>query len=118
MADYIVPVTWKLFSRTENAVTYIRPGHTVKEPRLAIFDRVVPVSSGKGSRSAQTRVRIIAGEVDSLGNPISSRVIAEAIVKHLPTSNVALAISCAADLALVIGNADFQQDVVVEQLLP
>lgn len=118
MADYVVPVSFKKFSSTEHSVTYTLPGHTSQKPRLVIFDRIVPVTSGKGPRIPQLRVRVIRGVIDATGALVATRITSEWVTRY---PNGALASEIMEDMAVLAavgGDTAFQDDVAVELRLP
>lgn len=118
MPDYNVPATFKRFSNTEHAVTYTLPGHTSQKPRLAIFDRVIPVSTGKGSRVPQYRMRVIRGVYDAKGALLSTRISCEATFRYPVGALSTEVMEDMAVLGVAVSNADFQEDVAVELRLP
>lgn len=75
--SYTLPTGWVLFgtSNDGNTVTYQRPGHTVKEPRLAVVSRVLPVYNSKSGKwsTPHYRVRVFDGVLDALGVPSPTR---------------------------------------------
>lgn len=118
MADYIVPGTFKKFSATEHSVTYTLSGHTSQKPRLVIFDRVIPVASGKGSRVPQVRVRVIRGVADANGALLSTRITHESVHRYPNGANPLEVIEDMAVLAAICGDTAFQDDVANELRLP
>lgn len=118
MTDYVVPVSFKKFSTTEHSVTYTLPGHTAQKPRLVIFDRVIPVSSGKGSRVPQLRVRVIRGVNDANGVLLATRITHESTFRYPLGAVASEVIEDMAVLATIGSDTAFQNDVATELRLP
>lgn len=118
MADYVVPVGWKFNGAQADQTTFTLPGHTVAQPRLAIFDRKVPSFNGNGSAIPSYRVRIIRGVVDADGEPVPTRVTADITIRWPLEAASADVQSDIAAIAATLSDVDFQSDVVDEQLLP
>lgn len=118
MADYVPSAGMKKFSATENSVTYILADHSAQKPHLVIFDRVIPVSSGKGSRVPQLRVRVIRGVLDANGVLVASRITNEFTTRYPVGAPSAENIADMVLLGSIVSNVDFQQDAAVELLLP
>lgn len=113
------PTGYKEFSRNgSDSVTFIRSGHTTSAPRLAIFDRKVPVANGNGFSVPQYRFRLIDGHVDAEGVPLKERSIIEVIVRH-PVGIDATSITTAlADASAIVGDAEFVNDALVDLMFP
>lgn len=118
MADYVVPASFKRFSNTEHSITYTLPGHTSQKPHLAIFDRVIPVTQGKGPRVPQVRVRVLRGVLNAEGVLVSTRISAEAVFRYPMGANTSEVIEDMATLATIGSNVDFQSDVAEELRIP
>jgi hypothetical protein len=109
---FVVPVTWKLYATSNDGMskTYTRPGHTVKEPRLAIVSRVV-ASFGQKQASWTTpsyRVRVFNGVLDGEGNPDPTRTIADLTLRSSLNSNGAeQGDEVVADLLVIVDQPDF-----------
>lgn len=115
MTDYVLPAGWKFYGSKENQTTFTGPGHTVTAPYLAIFDRVVPQNNGSVPRY---RVRIIRGLVDGEGQPLPVRPLIDTWVRW-PASATPEVIEGMMDvMGIFMSSPEFQNDVVVEQLLP
>lgn len=118
MADYVVPVDWKFNGSQADQTTFTLPGHTVAQPRLAIFDRKVPSFNGNGSKVPSYRVRVVRGVVDAEGHALPTRVTADITIRWPLEAAPADVKSDMAAIAAVLADVDFQGDVVDEQLLP
>lgn len=118
MPDYIVPATFKKFSNTEHSVTYTMSGHTSQKPHLVIFDRVVPVTSGKGSRIPQIRVRVLRGVLGADGTLLATRISEEAVLRYPLGALPSEIKEDIATLAAILSDAEFQDDVATELRLP
>lgn len=107
-----LPTGWLEYGRNgSDSVTFVRPGHTVEAPRLAIFDRKQPVANGNGFSIPQYRIRLIDGHLDADGLPLKERSIVEVVIRHpLSATDTSVETSIAAVAALladtqVVGNA-------------
>lgn len=118
MSDYVLPVGWKFYGSKENQTTFTGPGHTVAAPYLAIFDRVVPQNNGSNSVIPRYRVRVIRGLVDGEGNPLSVRPLIDCWIRWPGFAPSATVMDMMAVMGIFMSSAAFQDDVVVEQLLP
>lgn len=118
MADYVPPVSFKRYSVTEHSVTYTLPGHSSSKPHLVIFDRVIPVTSGKGSRVPQLRVRVIRGVMDANGVLLSTRITHESTHRYPIGALASEIIEDMAILASIGSDVAFQDDVANELRLP
>lgn len=99
-----LPVGWLEYGRNgSDSVTFVRPGHTVEAPRLAIFDRKQPVANGgNGFSVPQYRIRLMDGHVDVDGVPVKERSIVEVTIRHpVGASDTAIEASIAAAAALL-----------------
>lgn len=117
---YTLPIDWSEFGRNgSDSVTFLRPGHTVKEPRLMIVDRKAPSVTGQGGFSVPTyRVRFIDGHVDVDGVPVKERSIVEINIRQpVNASNTAITASLAA-AATMLGNVEFVNDATVDFMFP
>lgn len=117
MSDYKVPAGWKFYGSKENQTTFTGPGHTVATPYLLIFDRVVPSPVNQLSVS-RYRMRVIRGELDTDGNPRSIRPLLDCWIRWPLASTPSIVEEIMAMAGLVLSDAAFQDDVVVEGLLP
>lgn len=119
MADFAIPVGWKFYgANSGNQTTFTLPGHTVAEPHLAIFDRKVPVVQNGQSTVPSYRVRIIRGVADPDGILLSTRITCDLTIRWPLQATPADIMADMASLAAVVGDADFQDDVANELLLP
>lgn len=109
---------WKIFSQTADSVTVARPGHTVSEPRLAIFDRKVPVSGPNGFSVPTYRVRLIDGHVDVDGAPIKEKSLVEVVVRNPLSADATAVTASIAAVAAMLANPEFVNDAVVDQMMP
>jgi len=66
------------FSDNGNSRTYTSPGHTSLQPRLVIQKRKIANSS---AIVAENDVKVVFGLLDSLGNPLPSKVTFEVTVR-------------------------------------
>lgn len=71
-----LPASFTLFgvSNNGNTVTYLRPGHTTRTPRLAIFKRTVPVYLNGRWSNPSYDVKIVAGVLDADGAPVPVKI--------------------------------------------
>jgi len=67
------------FSDNGNSRTYTYTGHTAQDPRLVIQKRKVP--SGNQTVIEDT-ITVLSGTEDASGNPLSSRVTFQAVVRR------------------------------------
>lgn len=119
MADYVVPVGWKLYSSEAHQSTYIIPGHAVDRPYLAIFSRTIASASGKGTTVPEVRVRIMRGYKNADGVLLPTRKSFDGRVRWpLEASDATEMTAILAIVGTMFSNVDFQQDVTVEQLIP
>lgn len=118
MPDYAAPEGWKLYGTEKDQTTFIMPGHTASEPRLAIFTRRAVSSNGSnGSANPSYRVRIIRGFLDAEGVALP-RAVVDAEIRWPSAAPAADIYAIIAAAGVILSNVDFQQDAVVEQLLP
>lgn len=118
-----VPKTWSLFSESSdgNTRTYTRPGHTVKEPRLALVSRVLASFDQKrGSWSVPSyRVRVFDGVLDANGHPDPTRTSIDATFRcSLNSDGAGRSDEVAADFLTVVNQSDFVQAAFVTQAMP
>lgn len=118
MADFVAPAGWKLFSKEKDSTTFILPGHTVKASRLAIFARVTPVSSGKGSTVPSCRIRFLEASVNTDGTVSPTKMSVDTTVRYPIEADPVKVTALLALAGAALSNVDLQQDLVVEQLLP
>lgn len=117
MPDFTLPSTWKWNgSASKDQTSFLLPGHTVKNPRLAIFSRTVPSSTG--SQVPSVKVKFVEGVSGSDGIPISTRINAEFTFRWPLEADVSVAKALFAELAAVLSDVNFQSDMVDEQYLP
>lgn len=67
------------FSDQENRRTYAISGHTVKDPRLVIQKRKVPITYGS---NAESELQVVFGTEDAAGEPLASKVVFLANVRY------------------------------------
>lgn len=114
-----LPVGWSEFGRNgSDSVTFTRPGHTVTAPRLAIFDRKLPVSNGNGFSVPSYRVRLIDGHLDIDGNPLKERSIVEVTVRQPVGASATPITTSIADVAAILADAAFVDDATVDYMFP
>lgn len=118
-----VPSTWSLFSESSdgNTCTYTRPGHTVKEPRLALVSRVLASFDQKrGSWSVPSyRVRVFDGVLDATGHPDPTRTSIDATFRcSLNSDGAGRGDEATADFLLIVNQVDFVQAAFVTQAMP
>lgn len=118
MPNYVVPVDFSFNGSTADQTTFLLAGHTVAEPRLAIFDRKVPSFNGNGSKVPSYRVRIVRGVTDTDGEVVATRVTADVTIRWPLEAVPADVIADIAQLSAILADVDFQTDVVNEQRLP
>lgn len=119
MSDFIVPTGWKFHgANSGNQTIFTVTGHTVKTPYLVIFDRRLPSVDPARPVQPEYRVRVSRGHVDADGHPIIKKTVADLKFSWDINSTSSEVQDVMATLATVIGDADFRQDVVEEQLLP
>lgn len=115
---HTLPIGWYIFSQTADSVTVARPGHTVSEPRLAIFDRKVPVQGPNGFSVPTYRVRLIDGHVDAEGAPIKEKSLVEVTIRNPLSVNGTSVTASIAAVATMLADAEFVNDAVVDQMMP
>lgn len=114
MADYILPSGSKFFGSTGvDQVQFIRTGHTADLPRLAVFKR----RQAKGGPTWDYTVSLVQG-----APPDSQGVVRNTLVEFhcrgvTGQDNTAIK-ALLTVLGTMLTNADFQDDCVVELLLP
>ena len=119
MADYVIPIDWKFYgSNNGNQKMFQLPGHTVTAPRLAIFERKVPVLVDGVTTNPSYRIRVVEGELDSLGLPLPSRTTIDVNVKFDFRASATKVDADVAVLGVLFSSPDFRQDMIVEQRLP
>lgn len=118
MPDFAPTADMKFFSDREDQTTFTLTGHTVKKPRLAIFDRKVPVVNGNGTSVPWYRIRIIEGVEDADGNVIPTRITCDLTIRWPLEAAPADVIADIAKLASLVSDVDLQSDIADEQLLP
>lgn len=119
MADYNVPAGWKLYSSEANQTTFVIPGHSVDRPYLAIFSRTIPSVTGKGATVPEYRVRILRGYKNAAGALVPTRKSIDIRLRQPLEASDATELKAICTIAgAMLSNVDFQDDAVVEQLLP
>lgn len=114
-----LPVGWSEYGRDgNNSVTFLRPGHTVQAPRLAIFNRKPPVANGNGFSVPTYRVRLIDGHLDADGVAMRERSILDLTIRQpVDASATAITTSLSA-LAAMLSDAAFVDDATVDYMFP
>lgn len=107
-----VPATWRFFGASSDgsSVTYTRPGHTVKEPRLALVDRKTASFDANRQKWSvpEYRVRVFDGVLDKDGNPDPTRTLVDLTCRSsLSSGGDSRGDEVMADLLLIIDQADF-----------
>lgn len=116
---HILPVGWSEYGRNgPNSVTFLRPGHTVQEPRLAIVDRKPAVANGNGFSVPSYRVRLIDGHLDADGAPLKERSIVDLTIRQPVNATTAPITASIAALATMVGGAEFVNDATVDLMFP
>lgn len=118
-----VPATWKIHSKTNdgNSTTYTRPGHTVKEPKLAIVSRTTAQydNNRKLWSTPQYRVRVFDGVLDTGGQPDPTRTMYDLTIRaSINSAGVAVVPAVHADFLLVVDQADFAGNALGAQDFP
>lgn len=117
--SHVLPVGWSEYGRDgNNSVTFLRPGHTVTEPRLLIINRKTPVVSGTSFSVPTYRVRMIDGHVDGDGNPLRERTILDLTIRHPVNASTATASTSIAALATMLADAEFVDDALTDFMFP
>lgn len=119
MTAFVVPTTWSFFGNTgANQTTYTLPGHTVKQPHLAIFDRKVPSFGGSASQVPSYRIRIIRGVLDANGNLVATRITQDLTCRWPLEGALADVQADIALMATLISDVNLQADIVNQLRLP
>lgn len=115
----IAPIAWAQYAANGDSVTFVRAGHTVTKPSLALFTRKAPIPNGQGGYSVPTyNVRFINGHVDANGVPLKERSIVEINVRH-PVGASATDITAAiAEAATMLADAEFVNDATSDLMFP
>lgn len=113
-----LPVGWVLFRNEGDKATYLRPGHTVTTPRLAIFSRSEASFTATASSNTLYSVRLINGNVDADGKPIPARSIVEVTVRTPIGIDQSVLDALIADAVTVVSNTEFAQDATVDLMFP
>lgn len=119
----VVPATWKRHSINNdgNSITYTRPGHTVKEPKLAIVSRTVAqYDQNRQSWSTPAyRVRVFDGVLNADGQPDPTRTMYDLTVRASINANgSAVVAGVHSDFLLVVDQGDFAANSVGAQEFP
>lgn len=116
---HTLPVGWSEFGRDgSDSVTFLRPGHTVAEPCLAIFNRKTPVANGSGFSVPSYRIRLIDGHVDGEGAPIKERTILDLTIRHPVNASAVKASASIAALATMLADAELVDDATTDYMFP
>ncbi|UHK03267.1 MAG: hypothetical protein FuLV1_gp2 [Hangzhou levivirus 1] len=118
-----VPSTWKRqqLSNDGNTLTYTRPGHTVKQPKLAIVSRVIPsYDTGRATWSVPSyRVRVFDGVLNADGQPDPTRTLYDLTVRaSINSDGSAVVADVHSDFLLVVNQADFAANAIGAQEFP
>lgn len=109
--SFSVPATWKIHSTQSNgnSITFTRPGHTVQQPRLAIFSRVTPLYDNKRKEwsTPSYRIRVFDGIVDSEGNPDPTKTLLDCTARvSIDSNGAAQKASVLGDFILILDQTD------------
>lgn len=114
-----LPVGWSEYGRDgNNSVTFLRPGHTVQAPRLAIFNRKPPVANGNGFSVPTYRVRLIDGHVDADGAALRERSILDLTIRQPVDAAAAPITASVAALATMLSDVEFVDDAITDYMFP
>lgn len=121
--SFTVPATWRVHAQSGDgqSVTYTRPGHTVKEPRLAIVSRTVAAFDSKRQTWSVPifRVRVFDGVLDASGFPDPSKTLVDASFRaSLNSDGAARGDEVTADFLLIINQVDFVPSAFGSQEFP
>lgn len=114
----IIPSTWALFSNTGNQTQFLLPGHTVLKPRMALFSRTVPSTSGNGPSVPAVRVRIVEGILDADGKPVATKTSADVTIRNDIRASTPAVVADVVELGRLLSNANFVTELVGSQRLP
>lgn len=113
MADYLLPAGSKYAGSTGvDQVQFFRPGHTAALPRLQIHKRK-PANGKPTSECNVMLVHAVTGPDSVVRN-----AIAEFSLRNVAGQDATTIKAVVAALGTMLSNADFQDDCVVELLLP
>lgn len=114
MADYLLPTGSKYFGSTgPDQVQFIRTGHTAALPKLAIFKR----RQANGKPVSEFSVTLVeAAAADSAG--VVRNTLAEFKLRNVSGQDSTAIKALVGVLGAMLSNTDFQDDCVVELLLP
>jgi len=113
MADYQLPAGSKYAGSTGvNQVQFTRSGHTAALPRLAIFKK----RDANGKPTSEYNVMLVHA-VEGADNVVRN-CIAEFHLRNVSGQDAATIKSLVGSLGTMLSNTDFQDDCVVELLLP
>lgn len=120
---FTVPVTWRVHAQSGDgqSVTYTRPGHTVKEPRLAIVSRTVAAFDAKRETWSVPvyRVRVFDGVLNGSGFPDPTKTLVDATFRaSMNSDGSARGDEVTADFLLIINQADFVPSAFSSQEFP
>lgn len=120
---FVVPATWRVYATSNDGMsqTYTRPGHTVKEPRLAIVSRVLPVFDSKRATWSVPayRVRVFDGVLDPDGHPDPTRTMIDATFRaSLNSDGAGRGDEVIADFLVIADQVDFANAAFVSQEFP
>lgn len=116
---YQLPVGWSEFGRDgSNSVTFLRPNHTVQEPRLMIVNRKPPVANGNGFSVPTYRVRLIDGHVNSDGEALRERTILDLTIRQPVDASLTPVETSIAALSTILADSDFVNDATVDYMFP
>lgn len=113
MADYQLPAGSKYAGSTGvDQVQFFRSGHTAALPRLAIFKR----RPANGKPTSEYNVMLVHAVADAEG--VVRNALVELSVRNVAAQDAATIKTLLGTLGTMCSNADFQDDAVVELLLP
>lgn len=117
MSDFTIPATWRFNgSANKDQTSFLLAGHSVKAPRIALFTRSVPSSTG--SEVPSYKVKFVEGQLDADGNPIVTRTNAEFSVRWPLNGDPVKVKALLAEMAAVLSDPEFLSDMIDEQVLP
>lgn len=114
----IIPSTWSLFANNGNQIQFLLPGHTVQKPRMCLFQRTIPSTSGSGPTTPAIRVRIVEGILDADGKPIATKISADVTIRNDVRATTSTVVADVVELGRLLSNSAFVTQMVGQQILP
>lgn len=113
MADYLLPAGSKYAGSTGvDQVQFYRSGHTAALPRLAIFKR----RQAFGKPTSEFNVMFVHAVADAEG--VVRNALVDINIRNVSGQDAATIKALVGAAGTMLSNADFQDDAVVELLLP